>query len=263
MIDKQNFIDSINFCYQTFEQKQEQHRLLQKAVVLAERSFLGIEEIKEQIPISTYEMIQEYNDTLNSLRGSGKSFMDILNEKIFTDKFRAFEELLKDFFKVLYEYFPSFLLSKDNEGKLEVRFDDFFGISPNLENGKNFIIEEKVKKNIQDSNIASVIQKYETIFGIKHEKLKKESNIEVYHISLLRNIITHNNGEINAIYLDSCKSFKITPKYNNGDSLRNTLQDEINESDRILKNIAVFLKNTLESYYDNLLQQHIKRVGNI
>ena len=88
-----------------------------------------------------------------------------------------------------------------SDSKNEISLSKLFDNNYNINDVRDFIISQKVKKIIQSNNIIDTIKKIERIFSINFE-ITKESIDNLFVSSLNRNLLTHNNGIVNEIYLE-------------------------------------------------------------
>jgi len=249
---QQQYIAEITSSFETFKRKMMQQQYFQIQTVLVEKFFTQIKDKPEFINDSLVVEYEKFNEALKSL---GKSYQDIHNEKIFSDKFRSFEELLYDFFNAIFTLMPKFLI-EPNDDKINVRFFDLFE-KPDIENCKIFTIESKIKKYMQGSNIIDTIKKYTTVFKTPLTVTDDEFK-ECFRISQIRNILTHNNGIINTIYHDQLAKFGILPDYSTGSTILPFLNDEISKAHNVLLNLGTKLCdniiqdfNRIQYYYEN------------
>jgi len=225
-----------------FKQRLEQQRFFQMQNSL-------LKELHEKVKITGYcdsetvkELSLEYDYFYSRLSESGRSYENIVEEKNLTDTYSAFEKFLFDCFCSIYAFFPKYL---GNE--VSINTSDLF-IDENIELCKKNIIESKVKNLIQSNNIMEILKEFKK-FGIKDKEIEtyvsKDEKHILYEISLVRNIVIHNNSIVNRIYMEQIrKFFKGRPRYpfDEGDTVLERLEDLVQDlkdiSTRVCEKIA-------------------------
>lgn len=186
-----------------------------------------------------------YNESISELKKQNTNHNEILLEKVFVDQFSLFEEFIYDVFYCLFSSFPKFI-GKDSDNKVAVEIEDLF-ISENLELCQKQVIERKVKSLIQSNNIKKIFGKFKSIFsldfGIEEFQIK-----ELVHFSLLRNLLIHNGGRVNSIYLDEVKKHSIT---------KNELPPGTSINEKILKPLAESFEELIEVISKKLFEKLI------
>ena len=143
---------------------------------------------------------KEYEYFYTQLSETGRSYENIVAEKNLVDTYSAFEKFLFDCLCSLYEYHPKFL--GDN---VQINTADFF-VANNIELCKRNIIELKVKGFIQQDHIKAIITRFnKKLFNIKDFNISKDDLNLLYEISLVRNLIIHNNSIVNRTYKEGLK----------------------------------------------------------
>ena len=245
-----NFLSLVQQSYFAFEQNIEQIRLIQ-----IQESLMGrfLQYIENNAALKDIPELCVYHQNNTTLRNMGKTYQNIIFEKIFTDGYRVFEEYLHGIFSALFNCYPHYLLGADNaKEKIEAPFDTIFILS-DLEACKAIVIENKVKSYLQSETIKKVLKKFSDFFKLKIEISDRDMEL-CQRISLIRNVITHNNGKINAIYMQGVKAHKIqNDTYRENDGIHQNLATEINLQQEILLKIARQLKKDLESQ-NNILK---------
>ncbi len=231
------FKEKMRQAYLDFKLKMEQGSLFQIQERLAETIILVT---KERNSFAENELlIATYNENALNLSNTGKTYKNVLEEKIFTDGFRVFEEFLADIFTGIFEVFPFLLLGKEGKETREVIVPfDYIFTSPNIEGCKALIVENRVKTYMQGDNISKIVDRFHSTFNLTLT-LTEDEKIECQRIALIRNIITHNNSVINDIYIFSIAKFKIRNNfYSVGDSILPHLESEINGLRATFESIA-------------------------
>lgn len=251
------FENAVRKALDDFKQRVEQQRLFKMQNNLLKR-------LHEEVKIIGYcdsEMIEdlsfEYDLNYNKLRESGRTYEHIIQEKSLVDTYSAFEKFLFDCFCSIYDIFPKYL-----GNQITVNTADLF-ISENIELCKKNIIESKVKNLIQSNNIMEILNGFKKDFSIKNIEScvsDEEKNI-LYEISLVRNIVIHNNSMVNRIYMEQIrKFFKGGPRYpfDEEDTVLEKLEDLVQDlkdiSTRVCEKIANALINDsrrLKEYHEN------------
>ncbi|MHA7844185.1 MAG: hypothetical protein ACX93I_12760 [Winogradskyella sp.] len=185
------------------------------------------------------DLSEEYVENINRLLASeeklesqGRTMLNFQYEMSYKLYYQAFEEFMFDLFVILFKNFPKFL----NKDKIELQFDLIFG-KDEIELIRLGIIENRVKKYIQSNNIKALIKKFETIFGIKLSLTKKEID-KIFFASKVRNVLTHNNGIVNDIFINELSHEKIKTNYLIGESIIEKLEYEIDQIDDIIIGIS-------------------------
>lgn len=219
--------------YADFQHKVEQSKLFQFQERLSENI---IAEFIAQESVSTnYPQIVVYQNNARELKNMGKTYKNVFEEKLFTDTYRVFEEYLKDVFTSMFTTFPYLLME---EAEVSVPFHLIFADNPDLENHKNLMIANRVKKYMQGDNILKILERFKTTFKLDLS-LEEEIQKEAQRLALLRNIITHNNSIINEIYLNTIQKFDILNNvYQLNTSILPYLENEINQARSILTKVV-------------------------
>lgn len=241
-----------------FNRKMDQNQLFQIQERLAEKI---IDHVRQDMSISgKIAELAVYEENTKNLAATGKTYKNVLEEKIFTDGFRIFEEFLANIFTSIFKVFPNLLIEKD-KNTIDVPFEFIF-INPDIERSQNIIIENKVKTYLQGDNISKIIERFETTFYLKMN-ISKDQKTETQRISLVRNVITHNNAIINEIYLRAIQTFEIrNDPYTLGDSVLSKLESEINDQRRLFRQVSTEIIKDLESEdnFKNLYNRHQKPI---
>lgn len=227
-----------------FNRKMEQNKLFQLQEILATKIIAEIkqdEELTENI-----SAIVVYDSLNKQLNATGKTYKNTLEEKVFTDGYRIFEEFLNDVFTNIFDIFPYLLLEKNTTREITVPFDYIF-TTPNIEGSKALVIENRVKKYLQGDNISTILERFNTTFKLK-VTISEDQKRSCQRIALLRNIIIHNNSIINEIYINNISKFMIQgDNYMLDDSILPDLEAEINNQRILLSKIAEQISKDLEN----------------
>lgn len=251
------FKNAIRKALQNFNQRLEQQKLFQIQNILLKKLHEEVKRAEYCRSQKIIDLSSEYEDFYGKLKGSGRSYEHIVDEKNLVDTYSAFEKFLFDCFCALYTFFPKHL---DKQGKgVNISISDLF-IDEDIELCKKNIVEREVKNFIQSNNIKETINGFNKIFKIEMKDSGDEINI-LYEISLVRNLIIHNHSMVNRIHIEQVKKFLKTAKYSfkEGDIVLNKLPDMIEDiklvSTRICEKIAdaIIQESTrLEKYHEQL-----------
>lgn len=114
--------------------------------------------------------------------------------------------------KIVFWFFPEFFNDKSN-----IDIKDIFN-SDSILTVRNKLIDQKVKDTIQTNNISQLIKKFKDLFGVEI-KIAKENLDYLIVASNTRNLLIHNNGIVNNIYIQNLNSSRISSSYHNGDKV--------------------------------------------
>ena len=155
------FENAVRKALEDFSRRLEQQRFFQIQNNL-------LKKLHEEIKASNYcnsetleKISLEYEDFYTRLRGSGRSYENIVEEKNLVDTYSSFEKFLFDCFYAIYYFFPKYL----GEQKT-VAVSDLF-IEGDIEICKRGIIESEVKDLIQKNNVSAIIDEFKKKFDIK------------------------------------------------------------------------------------------------
>ncbi len=202
-----------------------------------------IDEVLENSGINKTDL----NFTKEKLISYNRTFSDVNNELTFKAYFQMFEAFIFQVFTCLYSTYPIFL-KKDNL-KFDLAYENIFSTS-NINEIQNLIIENRVKRTIQSNNISNTLQKFKKVFGFDVNIDDKDFR-NIILASLHRNILTHNNGIVNRIYLQEITFHNLSKKYNLGDCIFPQLNDHIETLQNTVNNISTSI---FDSISDNLTQ---------
>ncbi|PPD49732.1 MAG: hypothetical protein CTY16_03090 [Methylobacter sp.] len=246
----ERFKNAIGKALDEFEHRLEQQRLFQVQNTL-------LKTLQQEIVKTDYcssetikDLSTQYEDFYIRLSETGRSYENIVTEKSLVDAYSAFEKLLFDCFCSLYEFFPKFLGTE-----VKVNTIDFF-IDGNMDICRKNIIELHVKSFIQANHIKIIIDGFKKQFDIKAIDINENDMNLLHEISLVRNLIIHNNSIVNRTYKESIKKFlKNKEKYffNEEDTVLHKLElllEDIKElSEKISTQIAEAILNDAERLY--------------
>ncbi|MCK5211420.1 hypothetical protein KAJ89_01840 [Candidatus Parcubacteria bacterium] len=170
--------------------------------------------------------LDEFKECMNNLKNVDREYNDVVAENIYILNYQLFEEYIKNIFTTLFTHLPEFLPSGSEKEKnyFNKKFNVYFNeIFYNLDISlcKKNIIERRVKKIIQSNDMIDVLEKINTLFKININKAlqnkskgAKKSLFELMFVyGQNRNILVHNNGEINSIYIQNFKKRGFRPEY--------------------------------------------------
>lgn len=252
------FETAITKALSDFEQRLEQQRSFQIQNHL-------LKKLHEEIKIIGYcdsqkieDLSLEYEDFHKKLSESGRSYENIVEEKNLVDVYSAFEKFLSDCFYSIYLFFPKYLGEK-----ITVSTHDLF-IGGDIELCKKNIIELEVKSFIQANHIIEIVSSFKKKFSIKkiESSISKDDLNILYEISLIRNLITHNNSIVNRVYIEQVKKFlkdKAKYEFHEGETvlgkLENLTQDMKDISTKVCEKIAEAIindSNRLKNHHENM-----------
>lgn len=197
-------------------------------------------EIEKSDDIS--KAIEHYNEAKNQLNSKNKSFEIILFERNYLNIYNTLEEFFFKIYSILYNHFPKYMFKDE----IPINLTDLFE-KENIDLLRKDIISKKVKAIIQGSNTYALFKKLETIFGIKLN-IDKESLDKIFLISQKRNILVHNQGVVNNIFLKEINKHNITTKLKLNDYvLKNNLDH------KELNRTWIFISELLDSISDIVL----------
>lgn len=170
---------------------------------IVEKQEIG--EIKILLNIKNQDTLNFDNFYKSKVSMQGK--YDAINlDVIYKSNFQSFEEYLSEILYCCFFFFPKFMNKIDL--KHSIPLEKIFEDSISKEDIKDYLITFKVKTIIQSSNILEIISKIEKTFSLKFNLQSDELNM-LYFNSLVRNLLTHNNGVINDVFINQLKLKKI------------------------------------------------------
>lgn len=129
---------------------------------------------------------------------------------------------------------------------MSLHFDNIFEDN-DIESIRNSVIELRVKGIIQSNNVVNIFTKIKSIFGIDI-KLKKEEMDFLMLFSLKRNLLVHNSGKVNSIFLSEVKRHKIECSLKINDDI--IIPDS--KSDKLSSQILPITKKIYEAVISDL-----------
>lgn len=197
---------------------------------------------------------RKYEGTYQRLHETGRTYEDIIAEKIVIDTYSSLEKFLSECFFTIYFCFPKFL----GESKT-IPITELF-IDGDIELCKRHIIEQEVKSLIQSNNIIKTLENFDKKFDIKNIKPLSdgEDAKALLEIAWVRNIIIHNNGRINQVYIYDVNKILGSSKYHFsiGDSVLEKIDDVVDDIKRISGKICEDLENLLLNDFVRLKNYH-------
>jgi len=246
--------NSIRAALVNFKRRLDQQRLFQIQNLLLKAIYQEIKQSQYCNSSIIQNLSLEYEDFYQKLRGSGRSYENIVNEKSLVDTYSALENFLFDCFYTLYKLFPKYLGTE-----VTISVSDLF-IHENLEMCKKNFIENKVKSIIQSNNILAILNLLKKDFGL-NITLDENDKFTLYEISLIRNVVIHNNSIINRIYIDQVQKFlKESVKYpfSEGETVLGQIEDVLDDLKSISINVCEKIASKivddcmrLEKYHDS------------
>lgn len=222
-----------------FVRKQEQNILFQVQTILINKVFEKLSGTGLTQEEAIRDLVATYYDLKKKADTIGKSYESILLEKVFTDEYRFFEELIHDVFYVLYENFPKLLVGQLNQ-EIKMQFSEIY-LTPDIhdfhQSFKTTFIEKRIMKDIQGNHIVNILGKFKSKFGVNFI-ISSDEKQQIYRLAQIRNIITHNDGVINNVYLESLRGFKITPKYQLKEQIGKYLEEEFKQEHALLSKLS-------------------------
>lgn len=197
--------------------------------------------------------LEGFNAAKKILEKGDKRLDKVTDEFIYRNYFQIYEEFIASQLYILFKYYPKFI-KKDNEN-IQVLYSSIFD-NDSVEEIKNNIIEKKIKELIQSNNIINILKKFKSIFGIDI-KLEVEESDFLTIFSLKRNLLTHNNGRVNTIYLNELKKLNIETNLSLNDyvftnnSEKKVLDNLLKISEKIRKSI-IKNENQLNKYHEKI-----------
>lgn len=168
----------------------------------------------------------------------------VTREFVYRNYYQIYEEFISSLLIYLYKTFPNFL-KKENEN-VSLHFDNIFEDN-DIESIRNSVIELRVKGIIQSNNVVNIFTKIKSIFGIDI-KLKKEEMDFLMLFSLKRNLLVHNSGKVNSIFLSEVKRHKIECSLKINDDI--IIPDS--KSDKLSSQILPITKKIYEAVISDL-----------
>lgn len=198
--------------------------------------------------------LEAYFKSKKAIEEMGKKYEEFLSEKTYLDSYLAFEEFLMNCLIAAYSAFPKFLVENKDRSEIKIQFDTLFQ-NNDVEICRSDVVEHKVKDLIQHCEIYELFCKIGNIFSIDLS-LNKDEKRKLYEISRNRNIIIHNNGRVNSIYINELKKYKIKSKYEVGEIITEKLENEVNSARDLFQTIAEKFTNDLIGNSKKIFTKH-------
>jgi len=250
------FENAITKALSDFKQRLEQQRSFQVQNHLLKKLHEEIKMIEYCDSQKIEDLSLEYENFHKELSESGRSYENIVEEKNLVDAYSAFEKFLSDCFYSIYLFFPKYLGDKT----ITVSIHDLF-IDSDIELCKKNIIESKVKSFIQANDIKKIVGEFKKTYKVDVSISQDDIDI-LYEISLIRNLIIHNNSIVNRVYIEQVKKFlknKAKYEFHEGETvlgkLENLAQDMKDISTKVCEKIADAIisdSNRLKNHHDNM-----------
>jgi len=178
---------------------------------------------------SNFNEIESFKSTREEMKNQSKSYTIINNDLVYKLHFQFFEEFLSEIVYFCLKTFPQFLYNVDQKNDLP--YDRIFDNNSSIESIQDYVISSKVKNIIQSNNIIDIILKIEKLFSIKFN-ISRETLDTLFISSANRNIMTHNNGIVNEVYLGLMKSRKIKTNLIKGNSIFQNLGQDLGRNNQ-------------------------------
>ena len=168
-------------------------------------------EIEKQLEDNNedFQMFEQF------LEWEGKTYLNLIGEQIYIGSFQNLETFIADSLTSIFSYFPKFLSRKEKTINVPI---EAIATSENIEELQRKIAAQKVKSLLQANNIYKLIEEIEKILKMKFaisEGLKQT----VFLVSRCRNLLIHNRGKVNFIFLSETERAGITVELEENDSL--------------------------------------------
>lgn len=141
------------------------------------------------------------------------------------------------------------------DSKNDIPYDKIFNDDSSIEDIKDFMVTFRVKKIIQSNNIIEIITKIEKLFNLNFE-LSNEQLDMLFLTSLNRNLLTHNNGIVNQVYLHQLKLRSLTSPLKKGDDIFDVISSIEFPDIYNMFEIAKIISKKLESDENRLVKHH-------
>jgi|GEM_PF-1669534 len=250
------FEKAIRKALANFTQRVEQQRSFQTQNIL-------LKQLHEQVKKAGYchskditDLSEKYEELYNELTGSGRSYENIVDEKILVDTYSAFETFLFDCFYAVYTFFPKYLGAQKS-----ISVSDLF-IGGDIELCKKNIVELEVKSFIQANNIIEVIGGFNKKFNLDLSSVVSEDDKKLlFELSLLRNLLIHNNGVVNRVYSEAVKDKKglkgqVKYPFQAGDTVLNRLPDLVQDIKDISVRVSEKMADAIIGHSTQLEKHH-------
>jgi hypothetical protein len=248
------FGSSIEKSLNQFEQRLRQQQLFQVQNDLLKELQKKVKNIgffnSEDIKV----LSEQYQLFYEQLKESGRGYENIVAEKNLVDTYSAFEKFIADCYSSVYLFFPKFL---GNEVSINT-FDLF--VNNDLEICKQNVVGSKVKSFVQANNIKIILTAFKNKpFNIKKLEITENDLNLLYEIGLIRNLVVHNNGIVNRIYIESIKSVKNKSYiFNQDDSVLTKLEDVVQDLKALSIRLSEYIAKILIDEARFLYERHQK-----
>jgi len=191
---------------------------------------------------------KEYKE---SYYGKIELFDSLVCELLFLRDYQSFEAFIGNIYACVCYFFPRFLTASPDDTRLsQLNIDDLFSSSSILQ-ARRTIVESKVKDQLQGSNIKDVLKSFDRKFGFKLGLDPAVLNELLMH-SMERNLIVHNSGIVNSIYIALLQRNKIKSNYLIGQKI--IINDErVNSArelyQRVIENVSEAFKGNSKQIY--------------
>lgn len=161
---------------------------------------------------------EDWQEIRDRQKSQGSEWEKILSETLFLRGYQSFESFLLRVYICIYYIFPRFLASPpDNILLGQASFTDLYGATSILQVRRSFI-ENRVSSELQARNIKEAIQLIGTKFGIDLGLDLEDLKSLVQNLAD-RNILIHNHGIVNELYLIILRKNKISVPYGAGERI--------------------------------------------
>lgn len=195
--------------------------------------FLG-DEIDIQTILSPFQpkdnktTIKEFFVALSPKNGT--NIYSLVSESLLIELIAIFEDFIQNTLKHLLHKKPELALSKDKQ----INASDLLNFK-NIDELKEKLINEKIHKMMY-RRLKSIVDFIERGYGTKFD-LGDDLFTQLYEFKEKRNLIIHNRGIVNEIFLSSLQKFGSKNDYSIGNKIRIETQEMITLG-KILKSIA-------------------------
>jgi len=157
----EDFENAIAIALNQFKRRLEQQELFQVQNDLLKELQKEIANIGFCNSEGIKDLSEQYQSFYTQLRESGRTYENIVDEKVVVDTYSAFEKFLFDCYCAIYTFFPKFL-----GAKVEIDTRDLF-LDGNMELCKRNIIEFKVK-NLGSDQKQEMILHFLCLFSVNY-----------------------------------------------------------------------------------------------
>ena len=180
----------------------------------------------------------------------------LLNRKAILDCVDAFESFVAGLNEILLFAFPRFLITPPDTAVAGTQFEDLFE-AESLLAARRSVVRRRVKTLIQADNLLEVIEKSQRRFGVDL-KISKTSRLALLELLAARNVLVHNAGVVNEIYMALMKRNEISTTYRVGDrvTLENTYVDDARA---LTKQVAGAIFDAIKGSLTQIARYHSAR----